>query len=177
MSAELGIGKIIESEQHRDAIHVALAPMVAGQDLFPGQHVALSEDSSEAVCDGQKLGIVDPYLSKKVNKGEKFWLFLYPNTVTSLRHEWEHPAFKPVIDTEKLEIEELAEKAGMSYGRLMDAVSQYANYEDYTHMGSNQDYESLSYNDMEKIYKHHEKVNNVQVQPDRFGVNPFTCSC
>lgn len=34
------------------------------------------------------VGIVDPFLRESVQPSQRFWLFLYPNTVTSLRHEW-----------------------------------------------------------------------------------------
>jgi hypothetical protein len=88
------LGKIIEGEARRDAIHVAVAPVVAGEDLEPGYHVSLNKEG-EAVSSSGKglLGIVDPYLVSRVKKGERFWLCLYPNTVTSLRHVWTHPAF------------------------------------------------------------------------------------
>lgn len=77
--SELGIGKLIYSEQGRDAIHVAIVPMLAVRELQPGQHLA--------------NGIVDPFLKEPVKPGERYWLFLYPNTVTTLRHVWAHQAF------------------------------------------------------------------------------------
>jgi len=93
--SSLGLGKLIESEQHRDAIHVAVAPVVAAEKLYPGQDIGFTEDSTVFVerCD-KPIGIVDPYLKSPVYPDQSFWMFLYPETITSLRHEWTHPAFE-----------------------------------------------------------------------------------
>jgi hypothetical protein len=37
---------------------------------------------------------VDPFLADPVQPGQMFWLFLYPQTITGLRHVWEHLAFR-----------------------------------------------------------------------------------
>lgn len=92
------LGKVIEGPAGRDAIHVAVAPVVAGVFLEPGQHVGLFADGT-AKPTKPHIGIVDPFLTQPVEKGERFWLFLYPNTVTSLRHVWTHPAFAPKAPT------------------------------------------------------------------------------
>ncbi len=82
-------------DRRRDAIHIAVAPVTAAERLAPGQHVGLVRDGSlELVgpCD-RAIGIVDPFLPEAVEPGRRFWLFLYPGTVTGLRHVWTHPAF------------------------------------------------------------------------------------
>ncbi len=73
------LGQLAPADAGRDAIHVAVLPMMATRLLLPGQRL--------------KNGIVDPYLIDAVQPGQRFWLCLYPNTVSSLRHVWTHPAF------------------------------------------------------------------------------------
>lgn len=91
------VGKLLgPGEGRRDAIHVAVCPARAAEGLMPGDRVGLTGKDLEEVGVGAKflVGIVDPYLSAPVKKGERFWLFLFPGTVTSLRHVWTHPAFE-----------------------------------------------------------------------------------
>lgn len=94
--SKLGLGQIITTEQHRDAIHVAVAPVVAAQRIYPGDHLQLDKDGKafgfrQRTADS--IGVADPFLDSLVHEGETFWLFLYPGSITSLRHEWTHPAF------------------------------------------------------------------------------------
>ena len=86
------LGTIIDDKQGRDAIHIAVEPAVAGDNLKPGQHVGFRPDGTVGLAD-EHVGIVDPFLTQTVSKGERFWLLVYPRTITSLRHVWEHPAF------------------------------------------------------------------------------------
>ena len=90
------LGQLIEDgDRRRDAIHIAVAPVTAVERLAPGQHVGLVRDGSTDLvgpCE-HPIGIVDPFLAEDVEPGERFWLFLYPGTIVSLRHVWTHPAF------------------------------------------------------------------------------------
>lgn len=90
--SKLGLGQIITTEQHRDAIHVAVAPVKAAHVLVAAEHVEIRPDGT-AFRGTKPIGIVDPFLRRAVEPDETFWLFLYPGTITSLRHEWAHPAF------------------------------------------------------------------------------------
>jgi len=129
----LGIGEVITTEQHRDAVHFAIAPVVAAQKLKPGQHVGFIGDKV-GVAD-TPLGIVDPFLAKPVKEGEKFWLFLYPNTVTGMRHEWMHPAFEseiPVSDEDREKARHVAERltnSGERWLRNWCATNDSPSYE------------------------------------------------
>lgn len=92
---ELQIGSILTSPQCRDAIHVAVYPIQAGEHLSSGDRVKLL--NNKAVKSTTKLntiGIVDPFLEESVREDDWFWLFLLPGTVRSLRHEWSHSAFE-----------------------------------------------------------------------------------
>ncbi len=97
------VGNLIEGDAYRDAIHVAVAPVKAGQDLKAGDSVRIDKkDQTAIVCNARdRVGVVDPFLMTTVSKGERFWLFMTPNTVTNLRHAWTHTAFSnkiPVVE-------------------------------------------------------------------------------
>lgn len=89
------LGTIIDETAARDAIHLAVEPAVAGEILHPGMHVRLFEGVAYEGQRSDGFGIVDPFLSRHVKIGERFWLVVYPRQITSLRHVWTHPSFPP----------------------------------------------------------------------------------
>jgi hypothetical protein len=118
-----------------------VAPVEAGEKLAPGQHVGINA-AGKAMCrHTTSIGIVDPFLTVNVQIGERFYLFLYPGSITSLRHEWVHPAFKEVnpslIDSSvphaeaKKRIAEIANIGRMSYDGIMEAAERWISDQDY----------------------------------------------
>ena len=98
------LGRLIDDgDRRRDAVHVAVAAVTAEVQLRPGQHIGLTRpDSMELVGPTDRpIGIVDPYLTEDVEPGQRFWMFLYPDTVTDLRHVWAHPAFSAVAAVQR----------------------------------------------------------------------------
>ncbi len=179
------IGKLITSPQERDAIHVAVAPVVAADDLHPGDHVGFCDDCDErarnrvskpnSFSNHETIGIVDPFLKAPVKYGDKFWLFLYPNTVTSLKHHWTHPAFhqeEEPSDSEKW-LRDFAQDIGLSYEQTIKAADNFLRTEDH-HVFS-YDTPDRCYKDKEEFWRHYELVAGVSVQ-DKSEV-PFACSC
>lgn len=104
MSHEIKLGQLIDDErQQRDAIHIAVAPVDSIDDkLEPGQAIGLVKGSKSTVTANTPnlIGIVDPFLKEPVRKYERFFMFLFPNTVTGMRHHWEHPAFENKDESE-----------------------------------------------------------------------------
>ena len=90
--SEANLGKLIDETAQRDAIHVAIAPVVAAEWLETGEHVGLLPDG-RASKRSRRIGVVDPFLRESVAPGQRFYMVLYPKSITSLRHDWTHPAF------------------------------------------------------------------------------------
>jgi len=134
-SNPLGIGQLLPHDRARDAVHIAMIPVVAGVVLRPGQHVSVEEGKAVAGKinqwgDAKAVGVVDPYLADAVKPGERFWCFLRPGTVTALHHNWHHDSFPlPVSSTEgaKLQSEgwlrNFAEKYAVEYKSLVDQAT------------------------------------------------------
>lgn len=124
----------------RDAVHVAVISAVAGQKFQPGQAVGFASvdgtGEHTAVVGVTPLGIVDPFIQGAVKKGERFWLYLYPRTITGLRHQWTHPAFADDAGTkydtpgQKLAAEQwirsFADRSEVEYHELMAKAADVA---------------------------------------------------
>jgi hypothetical protein len=179
MKEDLEIGKIIRTERYRDAIHIAVAPMTAAERLNPGQHVGLLPDGRAGIA-AKSIGIVDPFLSDYVEPGEKFWIFMYPNTITSLRHEWVHPAFEPQTPIETPQsksrkwIEAFAAELDQTYNRLMEAAAYWIDTEEYT-MDNSEKYKSMDAGAWPIFWKHYEIATDTKVK--NHTAEFFTCSC
>ena len=92
--SDIQFGKIIYGYQQRDAVHVAVTPVEAGEAIDPGKWCYLKDGKAYPHTywrDGERVGFADPCLSERVKQGETFWLWLKPGSITSLRHNWTHP--------------------------------------------------------------------------------------
>jgi hypothetical protein len=89
------LGKLLaEGQGERDAVHIAIVPVVANEELKVGAAVGFVADTGRVGPSDHPVGIVDPFLQELwVQPGQRFWLYLTPGSITSLRHDWAHPAF------------------------------------------------------------------------------------
>ena len=171
------IGKLLTEDEGRDAIHIAVAAVVAGEKLKAGQHIGFVENNIVGTDAPSRVGIVDPYLTEPVAKGARFWMFLYPNTITGLRHEWLHPAFHSTggtVSPSEAWLRTFAEEqAGISYDHLMWGAADYLKNGEYLVDGGR--WEGFRF-DADEFWRHYEAVTGVRVdEKDRYSF--FSCSC
>lgn len=178
MSKDVVMGELISEydEPSRDAVHVACAPTVAQEVLKPGQPVGASGTSK------YPIGIVDPFLKKDVNKGEKFWLILYPNTVTGMKHHWEHPSYtESGIANEKIAhaeaaITKIASSIGQSFYSIMVAADMWVQDKDYTYDNSEK-YKCSAWEDhIEEFWDMYQIIRGKRIGKD-LRESFWTCSC
>lgn len=182
--SDLKLGQIIDTPQFRDAIHVAVAPVSSNETLYPGQHVGVITGTSEVSSIANALhGIVDPYLKHAVTPGQKFWLFLYPQTVTGLRHDWTHPAFVDaapaqvptpgkIASKSETWLREFASGKGLDLRELIEAAGNYLDSGSYLCDGSRFKGEYVP----DDFWNHYSDYVGVKVDENKRG-SFFSCSC
>lgn len=169
MSEQTILGKLLTGDESRDAIHIAVAPVMAGENIRPGQHIGLLSNGRAGIT-SNPIGIADPFLKHSIREGEYFYLVLYPNTITSLKHQWAHPAFPEVYTRPDMKasvewLEELADECGMSYEDLLSEIPSGS-----IHTGDREMYDAR---DSEDIAQHYFNVTGVKIhKPIR-----FSCAC
>ncbi len=170
------LGQLIEEGMQRDAVHIAVAPVKATNRLEPGEHIGFVSDDGESVGPSKApIGIVDPFLTSAVRKGERFWMFLFPNTITALKHVWEHPAFDkqtfPNPFLSKLWMHKYAEQYGFTGERIIRAATDYLDHGNHLCDGSTFEGESVP----KEFWVHYERITGrvVEDHDDSF----FSCAC
>lgn len=166
----------------RDAVHVAIAPIEAAEVLNPGQRVGIDGQKISATAEPH-IGIVDPFLRHAVQPGELCWLVLFPNTITSLRHEWVHPALglQEPMDDLRVAAERVANACGKTYDALMDDARQFQGSLRHSHwpdhiMDNSERYKDVGEEDWLTFWKHFERVTGEKPNADYLWA-PYTCSC
>ncbi len=182
------LGRLLPDEKvERDAIHIAVAPVIAGEQLSPGQPIGFVGNAYTVGADAKIIGIVDPFLKGNVVKGDRFYIFLMPNTITSLKHNWTHPAFEEEdkissfeptffklqgsIESEKW-ITNFAEGIGSNYNEIMSGAKDYLADGDYLLRGGTFEGESIP----DEFWNHYEKITQKTVSENDRGTF-LSCSC
>jgi hypothetical protein len=182
--SDVPLGKLILSPQNRDAVHVAIAPVEASETLKPGQKVRFvpgKTDLVAAVGEGEtSVGIVDPFLRRDVAPNDKFFICLYPGSVTGMRHHWQHSAF-PVENTIDISasidvIRGFADEYGLSYEEILEAAHRFHTTGDYMIEGGRWEGMGLYGEKEERFWTAYEIVTGRKVEEgDRGSI--FSCSC
>ena len=165
----------------RDAIHVAVYPCIASVPLKRGERVTLVDGVAKpAEGDyGRGIGVANPFVSDDIiEAGDRFWLFLYPESVTSIRHHWTHPDIE--IKDQHNESEKwlrwFASDIGLEYEDMMTIVRRWCGGgRGWVEMGDEQarsEYKKLR----EPFWEHVGMVTGL-LRPDSQWGEPFDCSC
>lgn len=191
MSEGLKLGQVLGDETERDAFHVAVAPVIAAEKLAPGQTIGFVEGSTErveavvgAAEKERAIGIVDPFLKRLVFPDQRFYLWLFPNTVTGMRHHWQHPAFverKPdngVSPESKAAAEawlrDFAGSIGLDYEEVIEVLTRCQESGGW-HTFQGSDTPDRCWTDRETMWQMYQKVTGRIVED--FEATAFSCSC
>jgi hypothetical protein len=185
------IGKTLPEGTGRDAVHVAVAPAVAGRELYPAQRVGIDKQGFASPLENP-IGIVDPFLTHPIFEGSRFFVFLFPGTITSLRHVWTHPAFgdegeqaKPtapppvrrdLVAESRAAIEKIAASLGLTYNALMGYAEDWQLHKEYTVQSGSEHWRDTFDDDMAATFWKHWAVVTGQTPRDATA-QFFSCSC
>lgn len=184
MKEALELGKLLNETAKRDAIHIAVAPLVAGENLHPAQRIGLKAGRAVPMAgiasgsESDPVGIVDPFLQGVVPKGSRFWVFLFPQTVTGMRHHWEHPAFLASDTSDPHEwMKWFADEAGLSYGRVMEITEDFIDRDEvWTEQGGEQARNAFDKHEKE-FWDNYEAITGKRIRKDAPWHSPFSCTC
>lgn len=198
----LSIGKLLDGSYERDAVHFAVYPVIATEGLAPGGALQFTDHGPPYVkgtdqfyhhppgmpVRGQGIGIVDPFLSYPVKKGQRFWMFLYPASITALRHSWTHDQIpgteeerertvKRVADEILLQphrqyLADLAKLLNVDPAELMQRADLFLHTGEHWNEGSRFEGTYLP----QEFWDHYEQLRGIRV-PQEERSSFFSCAC
>lgn len=144
------IGQLVGHTGVRDAIHCPIISAVAKMNLNVGTPVSILETGEAEQSDLHTcVGIVDPFLRRCVQRGEQFWVWVRPGSISSLTHKWTHkliPDFAEIVPAKeqaRVRLQEFAEgPLHVTLDEMLEAIEACRRDDDnalYDH-----GYESLS---------------------------------
>ena len=195
---ESTLGTIPGDGEKRDAIHVAILPaIISGTYPWPGDPVDIivRENKYFAIqTNGKGVGVVDPFLNHDdIKLPTRVWILLHPNTITDMRHHWDHPripeinpdAKLPAVNSagKKKEIDfmnHFAAEVGITYEDALAAGDQFVKSGGSDHVVLNYDTPEAVYNMAEEYWRSWSIIREEPI-PEEFirdeTPGPFTCSC
>ncbi len=181
------IGKIF-TQGDRDAVHIAVLPVKAHKELRPGEDIGYDNGKTSSE---NPIGIVDPFLKRIVREGDMFFMMLYPNTITSLRHNWTHPAVTDAAASQEAKLASeiwirdfIANNDTPSYANLIAAATgaplpdnddgyySYSNDGEYLHFNGLDAHSEIP----PELWHHVEVVTGITI-PQGNRATGFSCSC
>ena len=171
------IGKLLQEGEERDAIHIAVLPVVAGNDLTPGAPIGVGEVNGEHYAYSNifpRRGIVDPFLWDGVTQGERFWMFLTPNTIQDMRHHWKLEGIDVFSPQERAKqwLASFAEENNVSYDELVAGLKAGEVY-----FGNDTEAPSNAYGQKEALFQHLAILTGRSFSEDHIANTFFRCSC
>jgi hypothetical protein len=185
MAHDIKLGQLVDETQGRDAVHIAIAPVVAAEQMYPGEHVGLLPDGRVSTSAEPHIGIADPFLTRRVQPGDRLLVMLYPNTITTLRHEWTHPAFAALvpavvalspIDESRIWLEKLAANLDLTLNALLAAAERWIMDEEYTTQQGSEHWRNTFYEYADAFWPHYQRFTGRTVVKEKQEAF-FSCSC
>jgi hypothetical protein len=174
------LGKLVSGSPERDAVHIAVVAVEAATVLSAGMRIGFDASGKVARVVPEIIGVVDPFLTETVYPGDKCWMFLLPNTITSLKHNWTHPAFedKPNLPSQSESerwLRSFAAEVDADYDEMMRVAASHCDegnrWGDYLIDGGKWEGQSTP----DEFWTHYAAVTGKT--PSRGPTGIFSCSC
>lgn len=199
------IGQKLAGGEQRDAIHIAILPgYIAYDHPNPGDEVALAFGTKNQFIRAQRgygfkpIGIIDPFVmawgytpegqSIRLERGDRVWCFLFPNSVQGMRHEWYCPAVddnRPPTNEHETWLHQFAEKWHFDYQDMIrvamrpdDIDPEYGIQSDYiVALGRDLHHVDELGADHDLFWQHLEALTKRTYNPEHRAKVGWSCTC